>query len=322
MKGIKWFKFYSVVLALIIGVLSMSAQTSGDKLYNDGISLQKKMTVADQKNAISKFTSAKKLYDSQAKKKQCDDAIQVSRNIISKLSSSSQKPSSKKQQEAAPEKEKEVYLELSNRSFETSCEPSSFTVTVNTDAEKWSVDALTNSDGTSFLTVRKGNDNKITIYCNANELTRPRVQNIIVTADKIKKEITVTQLGKEIYFDIDNKLLEFKKKGGKKEIKILSNSDETYPENNNQNWYVISKPKWIEVIIDSKKDSGFLSKGVGAVGGLLVGKKKVEVTDAVVTPVIIYATEFSPSVKTQTSQSGEVVFGSGYKRITVKVYQK
>lgn len=66
--------------------LAVVAQTSsGDKLYNQGLELQKTMTVQSQNAAIGKFTSAKKLYDSQTKKNQCDQAIAVSRRIIKTL---------------------------------------------------------------------------------------------------------------------------------------------------------------------------------------------------------------------------------------------
>ena len=62
------------------------AQNSGDRLYSQGLELQKRQTVQAQKSAIAKFQSAKKLYDSAAKKKQCDDAITVSNNIIKTIS--------------------------------------------------------------------------------------------------------------------------------------------------------------------------------------------------------------------------------------------
>ena len=74
-----------IVFAMLIVANPLMAQTSGDKLYSQGLELQKKQTVQSQKAAIAKFQSAKKLYDSAVKKKQCDDAIAVSNNIIKGL---------------------------------------------------------------------------------------------------------------------------------------------------------------------------------------------------------------------------------------------
>ena len=78
-------KFLSLLIAILFSTTLMFAQSSGDKLYNQGLQLQKTMTIQSQNQAISKFNSAKKLYDSAAKKAQCDQAISVSRNIIAKL---------------------------------------------------------------------------------------------------------------------------------------------------------------------------------------------------------------------------------------------
>lgn len=53
-----------IVFAMIMLSSTTVAQTSGDKLYSQGLELQKKQTVQAQRSAISKFASAKKLYDS------------------------------------------------------------------------------------------------------------------------------------------------------------------------------------------------------------------------------------------------------------------
>ena len=76
-----------IIICVMLGFAGTTvAQSSGDKLYSQGLELQKKQTVQSQKSAIAKFQSAKKLYDSAAKKKLCDDAIAVSNNIIKSIS--------------------------------------------------------------------------------------------------------------------------------------------------------------------------------------------------------------------------------------------
>ena len=88
----------NIKLLLLCAFMGLSnpimAQNSGDRLYSQGLELQKKQTVQAQKSAIAKFQSAKKLYDSAAKKKQCDDAIAVSNNIIKTISTNKRSKSS------------------------------------------------------------------------------------------------------------------------------------------------------------------------------------------------------------------------------------
>ncbi len=66
--------------------LTISAQTSCDKLFASGVKLQQTMTVASQNKAITYFEKAKVCYDSQSKKDLCDQQIKACRNIIAQLS--------------------------------------------------------------------------------------------------------------------------------------------------------------------------------------------------------------------------------------------
>ena len=77
----KFSRLITLVCVFVLSASVMFAQSSGDKLYNQGLALQKTMTVAAQNQAISKFSSAKKLYDSKAKKAQCDQAISVRQSV-------------------------------------------------------------------------------------------------------------------------------------------------------------------------------------------------------------------------------------------------
>lgn len=83
----------TLLFAAIIGIGSAFSQNAqADKLYSEGLSLQKIMTVKSQKAAIAKFTSAKKLYDSAANKKKCDNAISKSKRIIKELENEKPQP--------------------------------------------------------------------------------------------------------------------------------------------------------------------------------------------------------------------------------------
>lgn len=69
--------------------ISLSAQTSCDKLFASGVKFQQTMTIASQNKAITYFNKAKVCYDSQAKKDLCDQQITACKNIISQLSKKS-----------------------------------------------------------------------------------------------------------------------------------------------------------------------------------------------------------------------------------------
>lgn len=86
-------KTLRLFILLLLGSLTLSvmAQNSCDKLFTNGVKLQKTMTVASQNKAISFFEKAKICYDSKAKKDLCDQQIKACRNIISQLSKKTNK---------------------------------------------------------------------------------------------------------------------------------------------------------------------------------------------------------------------------------------
>lgn len=73
-----------LLLTVVIAVLSIqaNAQTAGDRLFAQGQKLQLKQTVSSQKQAIAKFSAAKKAYDSSTKKAMCDNQIAICRSNI------------------------------------------------------------------------------------------------------------------------------------------------------------------------------------------------------------------------------------------------
>ncbi len=319
-------KFIMLLCAIFITAAPMSAQTSGDRLYNQGLKFQKTMTIKAQRSAISKFQSAKKLYDSSAKKAQCDQAIEVSNGIIRSLSSgkSSKEITITKNEEAKPE----PTLSLSNSSFDLNMDSDVLRVTVTTNQNEWDVATVTNSDGSSFLNVRKSGDNAFEILCPVNESCSARSQKIIVTASNIRQELTVNQSGRNVTLDVSEKIIKVKEKGGDKKIKIKSDSDEKFAQNEDANWYVFSKPEWVEVTIDEKEDKNknsltdkgkeLTNKALGFIGM----KKKDENPYLIETKAIIFITPLvAGTFEAHTGRQGEVVIVSGDKSVTIHVNQ-
>lgn len=78
-----------IILILFMSFMAIGqaihAQSTADKLYSQGVTYMKTMTIASQKKAISSFEKAKIAFDSQAKKNLCDEQIIACRNIIQKL---------------------------------------------------------------------------------------------------------------------------------------------------------------------------------------------------------------------------------------------
>lgn len=87
MNGLRYL-ILSIVCVLSI---SLSAQTSCDKLFSSGVKFQQTMTIASQNKAITYFEKAKVCYDSRAKKDLCDQQITACRNIIAQLSKKAKK---------------------------------------------------------------------------------------------------------------------------------------------------------------------------------------------------------------------------------------
>ncbi len=89
-------------LTLLLSSLSMSAQSSGDKLFIEGQRLQQKLTVESQTMAIKKFKAAKVVYTVADKKTMCDNQIAIcSRNISTIKSGKSTRNSSHKSGKSA-----------------------------------------------------------------------------------------------------------------------------------------------------------------------------------------------------------------------------
>lgn len=308
------------MLCVVVGFASHTiAQTSGDKLYSQGLELQKKQNVQSQKSAISKFQSAKKLYDSAAKKKQCDDAIAVSNNIIKTITSNNGQRAGTPKNKAA--ELKASVLELSNEKLQLDCERRSVTVNITTTESEWSITPVANDDGIMFVYVNQHpKEHNFEILCSANSSTKQRSQIVEVRAGELKKTLVIEQSGKPVILGVEKTVVEFSNKGGSKSVEVYSNSDSIIEDNNNRNWKVVSKPDWVNVIGEEFKEKGLLGK-LGETAKGMVKKNSASAEDpSVVTSVmkIVVASK----AKNAPSRSGEIVIGSENQQATIIIQQK
>lgn len=322
----KFSRLITLVCVFVLSASVMFAQSSGDKLYNQGLALQKTMTVAAQNQAISKFSSAKKLYDSKAKKAQCDQAISVSRNIIASLkkggSRSGGSPygntgNAQKHEASVPS------LNVSNSEFNIDLEPRSLSVTVNTNQDAWEVIPVSCEDGSSFLKANKLGNTGFEIIVPQNMSTESRTQKVLVTSGDLRREVTVIQSGRHVLIDANKKILKFKEKGGDQKIEISCNSDHRYEDNSNENWYVESKPAWVLVTINEKREKGFFAKLKDKGEEIVKGKNKNDDDVMMIkSPITISAEHLIPgTAEAFTGRKGDVVIRSGDSTVSIHVTQ-
>lgn len=325
-------RLITLICAFVLSVSVAFAQSSGDKLYNQGLQLQKTMTKAAQNSAIAKFNSAKKLYDSAAKKAQCDQAIAVSRNIIASLSGNSKvtgtgnKRNGNKDGKTETVEEVKPVLTLSNSEFNLDLNARTITVTVNTNIKDWTVTASACEDGSSFITASKSGDDTVNIRVSENPSTIIREQKVIVSGDGLTREVMVTQTGRRIELDASEKLFNFKEKGGSKKFNVSCNSDYVYEQNSDENWYVESRPSWVKIVLNEKKDKNKVQELGGKVTDKLTsifkGKNKNDDPTLVKTSVTLSCDHLVPgSIEAHDGRKGEVVIVSGDKKVILYITQ-
>lgn len=316
-------KFPRIITFLCSIVLCFSmafAQSSGDKLYNQGLELQKTMTVSAQKQAIQKFTSAKKLYDSSAKKAQCDQAIKVSQGIISKLKSPSSDPNPRTLTVEDPT------LDLPKAEFEIGQEGGTIEVTVLCNKDNWKVMSVSDGNSKDFATAKAVDDNQIEIYVLPNDSYEKRQQRFSVIIGSLHKEITITQAGIPVKLSVKDPVLKFKLNGNKKKTEVFCNSTMEYADNSGENWYVESKPDWIIVTINQQKSNtklgGLLNKGKDLVEKNITGKDVTDDPDMRKTSITLEAMRVQKATQAAyQGRDGEVVLRSGDATVTIHVSQ-
>lgn len=321
------------ILILIIGVLLINAvsmaQSAADKAYNDGLRFQKTMTIQAQNSAIAKFQGAKKLYDSAAKKAQCDQAISVSVSIKNSLASG--KVNKKKVQRNNDSEEEEVKvkektLSLSNSEFSLENVAKQLTVTVDASDDNWEVSVTQPKTGSSFVTAKRTGANSVSIDVERNKSYRTRTQVVNVKMDDLERTILINQSGQEANIEADPLKLEFKTNGQTKEMMVYCDSDEEYDDNSGCNWFIVSQPEWINVVVDNGgKDSlGEKAKKFGkAVTGIFKKNKKYP-ENMLPTKVLVQCLELTKAAGSDyhNGRSEYLIIGSGDKEIKVLIMQK
>lgn len=310
----KYIRTILLTLLLVVGMGTAVAQSKADELYSAGLALQNVWTIESQNAAIAKFQSAKSFYASNVKKKQCDAAIATSRQIIKKIKDGNKDDGGKIP--PRPQPESNIILTPSKlKDVDPSGGTVSVSVKVKTKDKTWTAKPISNSDGSSFVTVKTKNDDLI-IECKENPTTRKRTQQVEIQAGKSNRTVTITQNGKPTIFGAEKNLVKFKLKGGDTSVKIYSNSDDVIKDNNNQNWKVVSKPEWVTVVAEQKNVRGVVGAVSGFASGLFGGKGSISKDASVITSVMKISV-----LKTSEPRSGEVIISSEGQRLTIMVQQ-
>lgn len=310
---------FFLMLGLSTILVAQGSESSGDRLFNQGIELQKKRTEKAQRQAIEKFRSAKKLYDSAANKKKCDDAIVVSNNILKGLTDDTHHSSPAKTTISKPAASRDN-LSLSSQKLQIDSESRTVTVTVRTQEPQWTVTPVANEGGESFVTVTPYPDEqRFDITCPENGSTQKRSQYVKVSAGDQMKTVWIEQSGRPTILSMSKNVITFSTMGGSRSVEVYSNSDDIEEDNNNRNWRVYYKPSWISVIGAEKKEDGFLRK-LASKARKLVEKEASAASDSTVVTSVMKIVASSKPYGSQ-SRSGEIIIKSGDQQAKIIVQQ-
>lgn len=191
-----------VILSLFVVLAqNVRAQSAGDRLFAQGQKLQMNQTVAAQKQAIAKFGSAKKAYDSAVKKSLCDNQIAICRNNIKTITQRAKAPKKKvvvvQSQEQTVEKVPEVYkmpvklsLSVSYLEFKASGKVSdNYEVIVSCNYDDWSYTCP------EWIHVSQ-NANRLVVTAEPNKTSEERSGLLVVTCQDEKAELRISQKNK------------------------------------------------------------------------------------------------------------------------------
>lgn len=189
---------FILFLGLFLITQNIQAQNAGDKLFAQGQKLQMTQTVQAQKQAIAKFVSAKKAYDSATKKTMCDNQISICRNNIKTIT---QKPKIQKKkiivtqssetfEEKLPEKKKEpvrLSLSVSYLEFKAAGKVSdNYEVVVSCNYDDWTYKCP------DWIHVSQ-NDNRIVVTADPNKTNEERSGILAVLCQGEKAELRISQ---------------------------------------------------------------------------------------------------------------------------------
>lgn len=308
------------IFMLMIAIIC-SAQSNGDKLFMEGQALQRKQTISAQVQAIRKFEAAKVVYTAAAKKKMCDNQIIICNNNIAYLRKRPQPDKSKLHQKDVSR------LSLSQDSVNFDGDKmGQVSVAVTAPTMEWHFRISEGIEGEEeFITANRSSDSKsIDINVAPNPRTIERRQTMKVIYGNTIETLYVFQSGKEVSLSTNNNLVEFKLKGGSKNIELYTNSDSIVNSNNGLTWYIESKPEWVETSVEVQKKKSALSKGLKAIKGLVGGSDSaVTTSDSKVYNIKIIARPLPKnSSEYNTGRKGEIVFVSQNKKHSVTIIQQ
>ncbi len=178
------------------------AQAAAQKLYNEGQKLQLTMTVAAQNKAIEKYTKAKKAFDSQARKNDCDNQIAGCRKNIEYIRKhkptpkSTPNPQKKEEKDTVykvdPQTTEPVKLSLSVSSLEFKSggkKKDNHQVVVTCNYDSW------NYTAPEWIQITR-NGNTLTLTAEANKGDEERSGTVVVTCKGKRAELMVYQASK------------------------------------------------------------------------------------------------------------------------------
>lgn len=196
------------ILSLLFIILFSSvstdclAQAAAQKLYNEGQKLQQTMTVAAQKKAIAQYTKAKKAFDSQARKNDCDNQIAICKKNIKYIIDPKPTPKPK----PTPHKDVDTDTVLVDRMPTT--EPVKISLSVSSvefksggkKKDNHQVVVSCNYDSWNYTAPKwihiTRNGNTITLTAEANTDDEERSGTVVVTCKGKRAELMVYQASK------------------------------------------------------------------------------------------------------------------------------
>lgn len=312
----------SVLLRLFLFAMTLlvsqtlSAQSNGDKLFIEGQTLQQIKTIASQNKAIKKFQAAKIVYTTTEKKKMCDNQISICRSNIAAFKSGKDKRTV-----SATEKTEQKNFLLSTSTVVADAKKGLYSVSVTAPSPDWNFNAeVTDGKNQEFVKSSRDKEGKsLILEVDDNNTTLMRTQNFVVVCGEDSIKLNFIQKGKPVVLKASTDLLEFKAKGGGKIVEIYTNSDSIISDNKDQAWYVQSKPDWLEISFDTKKQKSLFSKIFSSSqdGNDELAEDVKACSIAVVTHVLA---KTDPSYL--AGRRGEIVFASQDKTYKIIVLQQ
>lgn len=314
----------TALLMICMPIISF-AQTSGDKLYEEGKILPKTQTITSQNQAIKKFQTAKVVYTTSDDKEKCEARIAQCKSTIAVLKKPRGKRVNPNKGSSSPGSQPSIALSQKSVEFDGD-KPGKVTINVDASSLDWKIEIPEGIEReTNFVQVTRSNDAKsIEITAQANTSTLMRIQTVNVTLESISQEITIKQQGKAVKLSTNKNLIEFGLKGGSKTIELFTNSDSIISSNNDLTWFVESKPEWLDVSVGVKKKKGLFGKISSGISNLVAGQVEVASDDDMKqSEVKIVATSLKKSDKEyETGRRGEIIFTSQDKHYKVIVVQQ